>query len=78
MAPAPEQCAEREKIAKAIRAVLSEILSLHAAKVAAKGDELERVHTALAVATARESSLRVKLQAHLKSHGCEAPKAVTA
>ena len=78
MAPAPEQCAEREKIAEAIRAVLSQILFLHAAKVDANDDALEHLDKRLEKATASETSLREMFQRHLKGHGCEGPRAVTA
>lgn len=78
MAPAPQQCAEREKIAQAIRAVMSQILSLHAEAEALNKafkrddlDEMERVDNALANAQARESSLLDKLHAHIQSHGCQ-------
>lgn len=76
MAPSSEQCTEREEIAEDIRTVLSQILSLHAAKVDAKGDlhELERIDRELEKAEARESSLGKKFHAHLESHGCQSPR----
>ena len=78
MAPAPEQCAEREKIAHAIRTVMSQILSLHAEAEALNKpfqkrdfDEMERVDKELQNAQARESSLLDTLHAHIQSHGCQ-------
>ena len=76
MAAASEQCAEQEEIAEAIRTLMSEILSLRAAKVDAQGDRLERIDKQLEKATAREASLRERFHAHLKSHGCQPPKAL--
>ena len=78
MAPAPEQCAERQKIADAIRVVLNQILFLHASKVAAKNDleKMELIDVALEKAVAQESSLREIFQKHLQSHGCQPPSAV--
>ena len=76
MAPTPEQCAERDKIAEAIRTVLSEILSLHSAKVDAQGDRLGRIEKHIEHATARESALREMFQRHLQAHGCQPPTAV--
>lgn len=76
MAPAPAHCAEREKIAEAIRTVLREILALHSAKVGAQGDRLSRIEKHIENATARESSLREIFQRHVQAHGCQPPTAV--
>jgi len=55
---------------------MTEILSLRTAAMDAEGERLARLGKRLEKATARESSLREKFNAHLKSHGCPAPKAV--
>ena len=59
---------------------MSQILSLHAAKVDARGDlkKLERIGRELENAQARGSSLLEQFQTHIQLHGCEAPKAVSA
>jgi len=76
----PLLCIEQERIAQSIRAVSSQILSLHAAKVHAGGDpeKLERIDKELEKAQALGSSLLEQFQAHIQSHGCKAPKAVSA
>jgi len=59
---------------------MSQILSLHAAKVNAQGDlkKLERRDKELEKAQALGSSLLESFQAHLQTHGCQAPKALSA
>jgi len=59
---------------------MSQILSLHSARFDARGDlkKLERINRELEKAQARGASLLEKFQAHLQSHGCKAPKAVSA
>jgi len=59
---------------------MSQILSLHRARFDARGDlkKLERVDRELEKAQARGASLLEKFQAHLRSHGCKAPKALSA
>jgi len=73
-------CTEQERIAQSIRTVMSQILSLHAAKVDARGDlkKLERIDRELEKAQARGSFLLEQFQAHIQSHGCKAPKALSA
>ena len=78
--PAHDLCVEREQIAESIRTVIGQMLSLHSAEGAAlrKHDfrELERIDKELQKALVCESSLLKKFQAHLQSHGCQAPKAL--
>lgn len=76
----PLLCIEQERIAQSIRAVLSQLLSLHSAKIGAKGDldRLERIDTELEKVHARQASLLEKFQTHTEAHGCRAPKAVSA
>lgn len=59
---------------------MSQIMSLHSARVDAKGDlrKLERIDKELEKAKARGALLLEQFQAHLQSHGCKAPKAVSA
>jgi hypothetical protein len=73
-------CTEQERIAHSIRTIMSEILSLHCARFDARGDlkKLERIDMELEKAQGRGASLLEKFQAHLQSHGCKAPKAVSA
>ena len=75
-------CADQDQIAASIRTVLSRILSLNAEAEAlgkapkkADLDKLERIDNALEKALAKESSLLKEFQAHIRSHGCQAPKA---
>ena len=58
---------------------MSQILALHAAKVDARGDikKLERIDRELEKAQACGSSLLEQFRAHIQSHGCKAPKAVS-
>jgi hypothetical protein len=73
-------CTEQERIAQSIRTVMSQILSLHAAKVDARGDakKLEAIDRELEKVQARGQSLLEQFRAHIQSHGCNAPKAVSA
>jgi hypothetical protein len=59
---------------------MSQILSLHSARFDARGDlkKLERIYKDLEKAQARGESLLEQFQAHIQSHGCKAPKAVSA
>ena len=76
MAPAPAQCVQRQEIAESIRVVLKQILLLHRAELAAKGDldKMERIDKELQKAHARETSLLEKLHAHIQLHGCQRNK----
>ena len=58
---------------------MSQILSLHSAKADARGDlkKLERIERELEKAQALGSSLLEQFRAHIQSHGCKAPKAVS-
>ena len=68
--PAPARCAEREKIAESIRAVIGEILALHYADAKGDLDKMESIDKELEEAQAREAFLLDKLHAHVQSHGC--------
>ena len=59
---------------------MSQILSLHSARFDARGDlkQLERIDKELEKAQARGASLLERFRAHLQSHGCKAPKALSA
>ena len=75
MAETQPACGERSEIADSIRVVLEHIVALQTVEIEAiqtgGNDELARLEDDIKKAMTMRASLMERLQAHVRSHGCE-------
>lgn len=74
MAPAPNFCAERQRLTQELREAIRHLLALHNCEIqAAVGDRIltDELHPDIERARKKKFEIKLLLSQHIGEHGCE-------